>query len=108
MLSETLYHELTDELLSELSEAIEDADAAGNLDVDFSSGVLNLTLADGSQFVINKHLPTRQIWLSSPHSGANYFSYDEDDEDWISVDGDSFLDLIRDEIRELTNLEIDM
>jgi frataxin len=34
---------------------------------------MTVALADGRQFVLNKHAPNRQLWLSSPVSGAHHF-----------------------------------
>jgi frataxin len=54
-----------------LDEAVGD-----RLDVDLQGGILTLTLADRSQYVINQHAPNREIWLSSPQSGGWHFSWD--------------------------------
>ena len=65
----------SDKTLTELAEAIEAADEKGELDVEYQSGVLTITLANKKQYVINQHVPMRQIWLSSPISGAGHFDY---------------------------------
>ena len=31
---------------------------------------------DAGTWVVNKHAPTRQIWLSSPKSGARHYAFD--------------------------------
>ena len=35
-------------------------------DVDLEGGILTIELDAGGQYVINKHEPNRQIWMSSP------------------------------------------
>ena len=35
-----------------------------------SGGILQIELPDGGAYVVNKHTPNRQIWVSSPKSGA--------------------------------------
>jgi len=56
------------------------------LDVDMSGGILEVELPDGGAYVINKHAPNREIWLSSPKSGAWHFASD-DGEHWRSTRG---------------------
>ncbi len=46
-------------------------------DIDFASDILTIIRADGRQYVINKHAPTQQIWLSSPNSGAWHFVWEQ-------------------------------
>jgi frataxin len=74
--------------IARLAEAIEDLDPA--IDVDVSGGVLRIDCPDGRCFVINKHGPNRQIWLSSPISGAGHFAPDGDG--WRSTRADITLD----------------
>ncbi len=60
-----------DALLADLAERIEAA--ADSLEVDLINGILTIETEDRRSFVINKHGPNRQIWLSSPVSGASHF-----------------------------------
>jgi frataxin len=71
------------EVLDSLFEQIE-AELGDWLDVDMSGGILQIELPDGGTYVINKHGPNREIWLSSPKSGAWHFAAD-DDGDWRST-----------------------
>ena len=90
LLDESTFKTHSDKTLSEIAEAIEAADAKGELDVEYASGVLTITLANKKQYVINQHVPMRQIWLSSPISGAAHFDYAAGR--WKSTRGD--VDLI--------------
>lgn len=59
--------------LDRLFEQIE-AQLGDWLEVDLEGGILTLELPEGGNYVINKHAPNREIWLSSPSSGAWHFS----------------------------------
>jgi len=47
------------------------------LEVEMTSGILQIELPDGGTYVINRHAPNREIWMSSPKSGAWHFAADE-------------------------------
>ena len=74
-MEESQFKTLSDKTLTALSEAIETADTKGERDIEYQSGVLTITLPTKKQYVINQHVPMRQIWLSSPVSGAAHFNY---------------------------------
>jgi frataxin len=69
---ERLAGETIDRLMQEIEDQLED-----HLDVDLEAGILHIELQNGGRYVINKHGPNREIWLSSPVSGAWHFSKDE-------------------------------
>ena len=66
-MSEQAFETLADSLLESLEEEIDDAELQG--------GVLTIDGDDGT-WVVNKHAPTRQIWLSSPKSGARHYAFE--------------------------------
>ena len=75
-------------VLDRLMEEIEDQ-ALDDLDLDLEGGILTIGLPDGGTYLVNKHAPNREIWLSSPKSGAWHFRHDSQ-AGWIStreVDG---------------------
>ncbi len=45
-----------------------------NLDISLSDGVLSVVSVEKGTWVLNKHAPTRQMWLSSPVSGPRKFN----------------------------------
>jgi len=65
-----------------------DAYAEENLeaDLEYSAGVLTLTLPDGT-YVVNKQPPNRQIWLSSPRSGPVQYGWDVGRGEWVDIRG---------------------
>lgn len=62
-------------VLDRLMAEIEDQ-AGDELEVDLEGGILTIGLPDGGQYLLNKHAPNREIWLSSPKSGAWHFRHD--------------------------------
>lgn len=64
-----------------------DETLADEVDAELRGGILTLELEDGRQYVINKHAPSKQIWLSSPVSGAAHFDYDASSKSWRSTRG---------------------
>lgn len=74
-MDESFYHKEADKELAKLLEYAEMLEEDFDAEVELDSGVLTLTLPNKRQYVINKHTPSRQIWVSSPVSGAGYFEY---------------------------------
>jgi frataxin len=74
----------TNKVLARLAEQIEDglSDVA---DIDLRDGILTIDLERGGQFVLNRHAPSREIWLSSPISGASHFMATSSG--WVSTRG---------------------
>ncbi|HVO01252.1 MAG TPA: iron donor protein CyaY [Candidatus Cybelea sp.] len=70
-------------LMVEIEDQVPDAEA------DLQGGILTVSLEGTGQYLINKHGPNREIWLSSPKSGAWHFRR-EPETGWVStrvVDG---------------------
>ena len=65
-----------DATLARLEQALEDS-AGDGLDIELVGGILILELEAGGTYQINKHSPNREIWLSSPVSGAWHFAWQE-------------------------------
>ena len=70
-IDETTFEREAGRTLQAVADRLEDAD----LDVDFAGGVLTV-VTDGGTFVLNKHAPLKQLWLSSPVSGASHYNFD--------------------------------
>jgi frataxin len=68
------------------------------LDVEIAGGILQIELADGGTYIINKHAPNREIWVSSPKSGAWHFA-SADGHAWRSTRGaEDLVKLLADEL----------
>ncbi|KAI1196508.1 mitochondrial chaperone Frataxin [Nemania serpens] len=104
------FHELADVYIENLLVQYEKMqDSRTDIDVEYSSGVMNLTINDIGTYIINKQPPNKQIWLSSPTSGPKRYDWvvisegqdqkqDTAAGDWIYLrDGSSLSELLRDE-----------
>jgi frataxin len=74
---------LAGKVLDRLMNELEDQ-ALDSLDVDLEGGILSISLPAGGTYLINKHAPNREIWLSSPKSGAWHFRHDPE-AGWVST-----------------------
>ncbi|HTH15526.1 MAG TPA: iron donor protein CyaY [Magnetospirillum sp.] len=81
-LDEGRFAKLADETLERIGDAVDDA-LGDEIDVELQAGILTMALPGGGQYVINKHAPNREIWMSSPASGATHFGYA--DGKWVST-----------------------
>ncbi len=103
-MDERAFETLAEETLRGFMARIEDAIGA---DVDLRGGVLTIEFDDGRQYVINKHAPNRQIWLSSPLSGASHYGWDETARAWRSTRGGAALaDLLATELAQISGADI--
>jgi len=76
-MSDSTFESLADSLLEALEEG---------LDAERQGGVLTVEGDDGT-WIVNKHAPTRQIWLSSPKSGARHYAFEQDSGLWQDTRG---------------------
>ncbi len=107
-MDESAFQTTADETIEALFEAIEQA-VGDRLDVDLEGGILTLTLEDDRQYVINKHAPNRQIWLSSPLSGAAHFNYDAARNQWANTRTEGTLSgTLADELLSLTGTSVSL
>ena len=80
-MSDSSFESLADSLLEALEEGL------GHVaDAELQGGVLTVE-GDGGTWVINKHAPTRQVWLSSPKSGARHYAFDQGSGLWRDTRG---------------------
>ncbi len=101
-LNETEFDMIADKVLARCLDRIEET-LGGDLDVDLEGGVLTVELDSGAVYVINKHAPNKQIWMSSPMSGASHFNYDADGGLWRATRSDDVLnELLAAELYKLT------
>jgi frataxin len=71
-----------DQVLSRLMVEIEDQ--LPDAEVDLQGGILTVEIDGVGQYLINKHGPNREIWLSSPKSGAWHFKHTPE-AGWVST-----------------------
>ncbi|KAF2190574.1 arabinogalactan endo-1,4-beta-galactosidase [Zopfia rhizophila CBS 207.26] len=105
------YNKRADEYLEELVNRLEaEQEKRQDLEVEYSAGVLEVTIQSKGTYVLNKQPPNKQIWLSSPLSGPKRFDWVVTGEsmnqkegggvgDWIYLrDGTSLTELVRREL----------
>jgi frataxin len=84
-MSDAAFETLADSLLAALEEAL-----GAEADAELQGGVLTVegdAKSGGGTWVVNKHAPTRQIWLSSPQSGARHYAFDAGSGQWRDTRG---------------------
>lgn len=86
-MDDSTFDRLASATLRELMAAIEAALPDELEDIDLQGSVLTIELADGGTYVINKHTANKEIWLSSPKSGAAHFAYDAASGEWQPTRG---------------------
>lgn len=89
-MDESAFETIADETLQRFMDVIDDA-LGDELDVDLEGGILTIEFESGAKYVINKHAPNRQIWMSSPVGGATHYDYDDGAGGWRSTRGDELL-----------------
>lgn len=80
-MSDSAFESLADGLLAALEEEI-----GPHADAELQGGVLTVEAGEGT-WLVNKHAPTRQIWLSSPKSGARHYAFDAGSGQWRDTRG---------------------
>jgi frataxin len=84
-------------------------DALGDIvDVDYHMDVLTLELEDGAQYVINRQTPMKQIWLSSPVSGAWHYGRDPQGVWRATRGGKPLRQLLREELSARLDRPLDL
>lgn len=102
-MNDTEYHQLVDDEIVRLEEAIDESGA--DIDYEVIGNVMNLEFDDKSQIVINKQEPMHEIWLASK-SGGFHFSYKNGQ--WIcSKTGNEFFSFVKKECEKHAGEPID-
>jgi frataxin len=107
-LNEYEFQDVADEWLDRCFEAIESQDAEAALDIDLENGVMTIIVDEDNTFIVSKHAPSSQIWLSSPISGGLHFDAEDDGESWVLDDGRSITTILAEELSQLTNSDFDL
>lgn len=96
-----------DAALKRLFERLETA--ADALEIDIADGALSIGLDGGAEFLVTRHGPSRQLWLSSPVSGGTHYVYDAARDAWLSTrDGAALHDRLAAELSVALGRPIDL
>jgi frataxin len=106
-LSEPTFVTLVEATLNRLCGMVEALDPDDVLEIEQTGGMLSIETPSGKQFVINRQIPTRQIWLSSPLSGGLRFDYDEQEQVWVLADGRRLDTLLKADLETLMEEEVE-
>lgn len=78
-MNETDFLKLTNETLSHIEQALEQAGLDFELPAD---GILEVEFEDGSKIVINRHAAAREIWVAARTGG---FHFRHDGQHWLDT-----------------------
>ncbi|MDT4816335.1 Iron-sulfur cluster assembly protein CyaY [compost metagenome] len=84
-LSEARFHDLVDAVQELVEDAFDDSDL--DIDLENSAGVLTVRFENGSQVILSRQEPLRQLWVAA-RSGGFHFDYDEASGRWICDSSD--------------------
>lgn len=78
-MTESEFNELADAVFAHIEQVLDTC----NADIEYSldGPVLELEFADGSQIIINRHGPNKEVWLAAKSGG---FHYAYQDGQWMS------------------------
>ncbi|MBT8765885.1 iron donor protein CyaY [Metapseudomonas boanensis] len=79
-LSEARFHDLVDAVQQSVEDVFDDSDL--DLDLENSGGVLTVRFENGTQLILSRQAPLRQLWVAA-RSGGFHFDYDEESGLWI-------------------------
>ncbi len=104
-MDEQAFEALAGATLERWAEAIEDG--CEDVDVDCDGSVLTVELEDGRIFIVNRHRPLKQIWLSSPISGASHYDWNAGEKAWAATrSNDRLHQLLGREVSDVTGVSI--
>ena len=92
--------------LENMADQIEDIDIEAKLSIEFYDGILEIIDESDRTDVINQHSATEKIWYSSPFSGADYFSYKQNE--WQNKDGISLVNKLAAELESNYAIKINV
>lgn len=94
------FYKQSETSLMKLADIIEAQDNDAIFDVEYSDGILTIAVASSNQeYVINRHSANQKIWYSSPLSGADYFSFDENSYKWLNSKGEQLEEKLLTELK---------
>ena len=83
-MNESEFNDIVDDILIEIEDAVEEACVESGADIDYetTSGILTLTFTNGSQIIINRQAPLKQIWVAAKQGGF-HFDFNTESKQWI-------------------------
>lgn len=83
-MNESEFNDIVDDIFVEMEDAVEEAcdETGADIDCETSSGILTLSFENGTQIILNRQAPLKQIWLASKQGGF-HFDFDDDSDQWL-------------------------
>ncbi|HFD33162.1 MAG TPA: iron donor protein CyaY [Gammaproteobacteria bacterium] len=83
-MNESEFNDIVDDMLVDIEDAVEEACDESGADIDYetAAGILSLTFTNGSQIIINRQAPLKQIWVAAKQGGF-HFDFDEASDQWL-------------------------
>ncbi len=100
------FYQLCDDFLQYLSQLIENRDSSGALEIDYLDGILKIVINNNKKtFIINRNAGNQKIWYSSPFSGADYFSYNQESKQWLNSSNLELSEKLMNELKSFINIK---
>ena len=83
-MNESEFNDIVDDILVDIEDAVEEASDESGTEIDYETagGILTLSFANGSQIIINRQVPLKQIWVAAKQGGF-HFDLDDASEKWL-------------------------
>ena len=98
-MTESEFNQRVDDTLIAIEESI---DAAGaDIDYESAAGILTLTIeANGSQIIINRQTPVKQLWLAT-RTGGYHFDWSDEADGWVrDSDATPFVQMLQQALKD--------
>ncbi len=70
MLNVTEFNDRVDLMFDRITDTLDAADA--DIDIELNQGVLEVTCANDTKIIINRHEPNREIWIAAKSGGFHF------------------------------------
>jgi iron-sulfur cluster assembly protein CyaY len=74
MSAESDFSAVADAVLAAIAAAVEESDA--DVDCTINDGVLTIDCADAGKLIVNRHMPSREIWVAARSGGFHFRALD--------------------------------
>ncbi len=92
-MTESEFNQRVDDTLVAIEEAIDESGA--DIDYESAGGILTLIIEEnGSQIIINRQTPVKQLWLAT-RTGGYHFDWSDETGGWVlDSDGSAFYPML--------------
>ncbi len=107
-MQENDFQKLAQKTLDGIADSLDELDESGAIELEYSNGIITITTNSNKQFIINKHAPSGQIWVSSPLSGGLHFSYNQSSGKWLLGDGRELKSILETELGNSAGVKVSL